>query len=152
MSFKTNGPGFSLNVTSGKNAFVFLFMPLFISFYVKIKLSHQNLLFKYKTVHFYTGIKTPSGLVCFWLLQPSKAPFLQRGVPQPSRPASCWQSCSLLGQWQIFLPSFVLLSWHTPEGESRALTVSSGSPRNHSQRWAGQACLPRASLPKEQFK
>lgn len=75
----------------------------------KIKLSHQNLLFKYKTVPFYTGIKTPSGLVCFRLLQPWKAPFLQRAVPQPSRPASCWQSCQpLRGNDKFFSPASYL--------------------------------------------
>lgn len=81
------------------------FLFLFKSWHVKIKLSHQNLLFKYKPVHFCTGTGTPSGLVFSRLMQPPKAPFLQQGVPHPSRPASRWQSCSPPGNDKSFSPA-----------------------------------------------
>lgn len=90
---------------------------LFKFWHVKIKLSQKKaLLCKYKAVHFNAGIKTLQGWFALgfgscWRL-----------------PSSSWQSCSPAGQGQILLPSSMPLSWHTPDGEHRALRVSPSPP------------------------
>lgn len=149
MSFQTNGPGFTLKVTSGRNAFVSFFTPLFLVkfWHMKIKSWHQNPLFKYRTVHFDPGIN------------PCRAGLLQAGATTevslllargalallpPGLPAELQSS----GAMTNFSPQLSTSLLACAGRWTQSSYLSSGSSRNRSQRLAGQTCLPWASWPR----
>lgn len=116
------------------------FLFLFKSWHVKIKLSHQNLLFKYKPVHFCTGTRTPLGLVFSRLLQPPKAPSFSKAFLSPLAPRLAGRAAVLQAMTNLSPQLFTPLLAHA----WRQTQSSLGLVRSSQKSWPA---VDRSGLP-----